>query len=358
MKFLCTADLHLGRAITLPEGVSQEAQGPSRAWNLICGIALDRKVDALLIAGDAIDSERSYTEGMAVFRHGLKRLQSEGIPVILTAGNHDWNLIAEAALGFPGVVPLGLDGEWETHSLGDVTIAGWSFPARHYGESPMEGFPEVSGRIVGLLHCDLAGGSSRYAPVSLAELESKPAEAWVLGHVHSPLEARKCFYPGAPVGLNCTETGPRSVVLMDTDMMTTRRIPLPVLEWREATITEADFLHPDEGIDSVVQRALSEKAEAELTGFRVYFQGRTSRRKDFREAAITLDNRLFPGGFFIQQAIDFTRPLLDVENLARGRRMSSLLARELQSMDPDSEEYAVGLDLLEELLGQEKAVEA
>lgn len=320
-------------------------------------MAVDRGIDALLIAGDAIDSEKSYTEGMASFRHGLKRLQSAGVPVVVTAGNHDWNLMEEAALGFSRVRPLGLDGVWETCLIGEVLIAGWSFPARHHDRSPLPGFPDVTGKVVGLLHCDIDRSSGRYAPVARGELESLSPDLWILGHVHSPQEGGRYIYPGAPVGLNCTETGPRSVVLLDTDMMTTRRIPLPVMEWKEVTITDADFMKPGEGVESVAQRVLSEQAEAELTGFRVYFEGRTVRSGDFRRAASSLDNRLFPGGFFIQQAIDFTRPLLDLAEVSRGKRMSSLLARELQSMDPESEEYTVGLDLLEELLDQEKSVE-
>ncbi len=357
MKLLCTADLHLGRSIPLPESVSQEAHGPARAWRLICDTAIDERVDALLIAGDAIDSAKSYAEGMATFRHGLRRLQAAGIPVVLTAGNHDWNLLPEAAMGFPGVVPLGLAGRWETHRLGEITIAGWSFPGRHYRETPMDGFPGSSdGRTVGLLHCDLSGGDSPYAPVALGELEACPVDRWVLGHMHVPMESGRVFYPGSPVGLNSGETGPRSVVMLDTDGMTMRRIPIPVLEWKMVTITEADLVEPDESIASLVERMLDSEVGSVLTGFRVLFRGRTRRRRDFGKAAATLDNSCY-SGYFIHQAINDTKPWLDINELARGRRMSSLLAREITLMEPGSVEYSVGLELLEELLEQERGVE-
>jgi DNA repair exonuclease SbcCD nuclease subunit len=357
LKLLCTADLHLGRSVPLPEDVSQEAHGPSRAWRLICDIAVDERVDALLIAGDSIDSEKSYAEGMAVFRHGLRRLQAAGVPVVLTAGNHDWNLLAEASMGFPGVVPLGLSGRWETHSLGDVTIAGWSFPGRHHRESPMTGFPEnLPEKTVGLLHCDLASPGSLYAPVRAGDLESRPVAKWILGHMHSPQDMDRLFYPGSPLGLNAGETGPRSVVMLDTDVMCCRRIPLAVLEWKLVSITEDDLLDPEERISSAVERVLGAEAGSVLTGFRVLFQGRTARSRDFRKAAASLDNAGFPG-FFIQQAIDETKPLLDIPALAKGRKMSSLLAAEVQNMDPRSEDYSVGADLLEELLERERGLE-
>jgi len=357
VKLLCTADLHLGRSIPLPESVSQEAHGPARAWRLICDTAIDERVDALLIAGDAIDSAKSYAEGMATFRHGLRRLQAAGIPVVLTAGNHDWNLLPEAAMGFPGVVPLGLAGRWETHRLGEITIAGWSFPGRHYRETPMDGFPGSSdGRTVGLLHCDLSGGDSPYSPVTLGELEACPVDRWVLGHMHVPMESGRVFYPGSPVGLNSGETGPRSVVMLDTDGMTMRRIPIPVLEWKMVTITEADLVEPDESIASLVERMLDSEVGSVLTGFRVLFRGRTRRRRDFGRAAATLDNSCY-SGYFIHQAINDTKPWLDINELARGRRMSSLLAREITLMEPGSVEYSVGLELLEELLEQERGVE-
>ncbi len=340
-----------------PEYVSQDAHGPSRAWRLICDLAVEEGVDGLLIAGDAIDSEKSYVEGMAIFRQGLRKLQAAGIPVILTAGNHDWNLLAEAAMGFPGVVPLGLSGRWETHSLGDVTIIGWSFPGRHHRESPLVGFPEtLPARAVGLLHCDLAGGESLYAPVGRGELEAVPVAKWVLGHMHSPMDTDRFFYPGSPLGLNAGETGPRSVVMLDTEGMTCRRIPLAVLEWKLVSITEDDLLDPGERIASAVERVLGAESESELTGFRVLFQGRTARSRDFRNAAAVLDNTDFPG-FFIQQAIDETKPLLDIEALAKGKKMSSLLAVELLAMDSGSEDYSVGIELLEELLEREQGLE-
>jgi predicted phosphodiesterase len=357
VRLLCTADLHLGRSIPLPDTVSQEAHGPARAWRLICDIAVDERVDGLLIAGDAIDSAKSYAEGMATFRHGLRRLQAAGIPVILTAGNHDWNLLPEAAMGFPGVRPLGLAGRWETHQLGAITIAGWSFPGRHHRESPMQGFPNnIGGRTVGLLHCDLSGGDSPYAPVQVGNLEALPLDRWVLGHMHVPMESGKVFYPGSPVGLNSGETGPRSVVMLDTDGMTIRRIPLPVLEWKMVTITEAELIEPEESIASLVERVLDAEAGSVLTGFRVLFRGRTRRSRDFGKAAVALDNACY-SGFFIHQAINDTKPWLDIGEVARGRRMSSLLAREILQMEPESTEYSVGLELLEELLEQERVVE-
>lgn len=357
MKLLCTADLHLGRSIPLPEGVSQEAHGPTRAWRLICDIALDERVDALLIAGDAIDSEKSYAEGMASFRHGLRRLQSSGIPVVLTAGNHDWDLLEEAAMGFPGVVPLGLGGRWQVHELGDVHIAGWSFPGRHHQGSPMEGFPETAGRhTLGLLHCDMSRGASLYAPVSAAEIQALPVEKWILGHMHTPVDSERFFYPGSPVGLNSGETGPRSVVMLNTNGMIARRIPLSVLEWKLVTITEADLMEPGERIPSLVERVLGNTAGSVLTGFRVIFKGRTRRSRDFRKAALALDNVSY-SGFFIHQAIDDTKPWLDLAELSKGKKMSSLLAREILPMDPECLEYSVGLELLEELLEQEQSIE-
>jgi len=170
------------------------------------------------------------------------------------------------------------------------------------------------------------------------------------------MESGRVFYPGSPVGLNSGETGPRSVVMLDTDGMTMRRIPIPVLEWKMVTITEADLVEPDESIASLVERMLDSEVGSVLTGFRVLFRGRTRRRRDFGRAAATLDNSCY-SGYFIHQAINDTKPWLDINELARGRRMSSLLAREITLMEPGSVEYSVGLELLEELLEQERGVE-
>lgn len=61
----------------------------SEAFDRVVEIALSRKVDFVLIAGDSFDtSQASYGDYLHYF-DGLKKLGEAGIPVYLTTGNHD-----------------------------------------------------------------------------------------------------------------------------------------------------------------------------------------------------------------------------------------------------------------------------
>ena len=61
----------------------------ARALGQVAGIAVDRKVDAVLIAGDVFDSPAPPPEAEKLVYDFLARLVSERIACVLIAGNHD-----------------------------------------------------------------------------------------------------------------------------------------------------------------------------------------------------------------------------------------------------------------------------
>jgi exonuclease SbcD len=52
-------------------------------------LALDRQVDAVLVAGDVYDRAVPPTDAVAVLDEALAMLSDAGVPVVLTSGNHD-----------------------------------------------------------------------------------------------------------------------------------------------------------------------------------------------------------------------------------------------------------------------------
>lgn len=87
MKFLHTSDWHLG--MTFRGGVSY-ARDQKYVIENICRIALDEKVDGILIAGDVFDKSIASYEALNVYDEVMTRIcVSYEIPVYLIAGNHD-----------------------------------------------------------------------------------------------------------------------------------------------------------------------------------------------------------------------------------------------------------------------------
>ena len=85
MKFLHTSDLHIGKKIF--ETALWEDQ--SAMLQQICDIAMEEKVDALVIAGDVYDRSVPATEAVELLDGFLTQMSENKIPVIMISGNHD-----------------------------------------------------------------------------------------------------------------------------------------------------------------------------------------------------------------------------------------------------------------------------
>lgn len=226
-KFLASADLHLGRRSTsLPDAAIDTAT--SEVWKQLVKKAIELNVDAVLLSGDVIDRENRFFEAVGQLQKGFEDLQNAGIPLFMVAGNHDYDVLADAISDkWPGIHLLGASGEWEVFPFKkdgkEVQILGWSFPTQHYRQNPLETLP--ANRInsglptVGLLHGDLDNPLSPYAPLTSDDLFQSGVHAWVLGHIHKPahieLHGKHIWYPGSPQALSPKETGVHGAILIE-----------------------------------------------------------------------------------------------------------------------------------------------
>lgn len=85
MRFLHTADWHLGRQI---RGKSRAAEFEA-VLNEIVEIAVAERVDALLVAGDIWDTASPSPDADRLLFDALRSLIQRDIEVVLVAGNHD-----------------------------------------------------------------------------------------------------------------------------------------------------------------------------------------------------------------------------------------------------------------------------
>lgn len=87
MKFLHLADLHFGKMI---HGVSMLENGDQAFWvDRFLEVVQEKKPDAIVIAGDVYDRAFPSGEAVQLLSRFLTTLADMGIPVLVTAGNHD-----------------------------------------------------------------------------------------------------------------------------------------------------------------------------------------------------------------------------------------------------------------------------
>jgi len=233
MRFLATADIHIGRRPAAVSNAFAERFSCANEWLRIVRLALAEHVDAVLLAGDVVDQDNRFFEALAPLQRGLEQLADAGVQVYAVAGNHDCDVLAQLvdAHTSGNLRLLGRGGRWEHVLLpdadfADVQLFGWSFPSNSVRENPLVQFPlgEVRHGLahLGLLHADRGASGGHYAPVSTGDLERVHDMRWVLGHTHLPdaLDSTtSAFYPGSPQGLDMGpgERGAHGPVLIEAE---------------------------------------------------------------------------------------------------------------------------------------------
>ncbi len=261
MKILHTSDWHLGRSFgtygLLPD---QEA---FLQW--FAAVAIEQDVELVVIAGDIYDRSTPPAEAMRAFDRTIAALTTAGIEVAAISGNHDsadrvamYSSATEASgLILRGGFPVGASGDADvvvrTYSDGPLAIAAIPFldprmmPADFGLLDPAEGpfthnqvvtacaeaaiaaIPEGM-RSLSIAHGFIAGGkgsdSERTPAITVGNTDHIGAEIFeafsytALGHLHRPQTVRgleTIRYSGTPLPYSFSETGQKSVVLVDMD---------------------------------------------------------------------------------------------------------------------------------------------
>ena len=381
LRILLLGDLHLGRRPSRLGPALQDAgldAGrflPARALEDAAALALQEEVDAVLFAGDVVDTNEDLygPDSWPVLQRQVERLTAAGIAVAGVAGNHDDLALPRLAERVPGFRLLGRGGRWERWRIegrdgAAAEVFGWSFPGRHHDRSPLEeALPERDPAVaaLGLLHADLvpAGTRSRYAPVQRAELEAAGLDAWFLGHIHQPGELsgpQPLGYLGNVLPLDPGETGARGSWLVEVQGPGQMRAELRPqarlryetaearLEGEAAAGTSADELHAF--LQDEARRVLDGCAPApELLVLRLRLVGEAASPRAVQEALAELGESaslLFAEGeslVLVDRVIPDLRPRLDLEALAGGGAadLAGLLARRLLALERGEEDRAL-----------------
>ncbi|MFT4541227.1 MAG: exonuclease SbcD [Planctomycetota bacterium] len=363
-RLLCVGDMHLGRRPgSLPQDAPRDV-GPRAAWLRVVDLAIELRVDAVLLAGDVVDSRNGYMEAYGALRSGVQRLREKDIDVVAVAGNHDVEVLPRLVDELPDVHLLGRGGTWDSFVVRRGTdavarIIGWSFPKSSFESSPLDSLTDSQRRLqfnddasddlrtVGLLHCDLGETGSAYAPVSESALMNVGVSAWFLGHIHKPSIAdgsRPIGYLGSLLGLDPGEPGVHGPWLAESAVAgwQLKQIECAPLRWERVDVDISDC-KDTVAIESALMRSLTEVHEritsdsVLLVGVRPRLVGETKLSPSEVRSAIystTQQEEVRHNDvlYFFDKVEDESREVIDLESLARGTDPASLLARRLKTL--------------------------
>lgn len=186
-KFMHIADLHLG---CRQYGMVEREEDFYSALGSVLRIAIDKNVDAVVMAGDVFDSPKPPARAVLELSNFVSKLKAEGIDVLGIEGNHD-STKESYWLRVCGVWPLGI--EPYENSMNGVRAAGFNYSRSEELLEALESFDSPGPWPVVALHCGVAEMNAGFAPdVSAAQLTpllNRIGCSYVaLGHIHIPCE--------------------------------------------------------------------------------------------------------------------------------------------------------------------------
>lgn len=360
---LAIGDMHLGRLpANLPEELQSQRRGlgPDEAWVRCVHEAINRKVDAVVLAGDLVEQSRDFFVAYGQLKSGLEKLAAAGIQTFAVAGNHDVYVLPRLAAELDHLTLLGAGGRWEAVEINDLELIGWSFPQAEVRQSPLADFPNTAlNRVrIGLLHCDRDQRDSRHAPVSSSDLAAAKVSAWLLGHIHKPddLSAeRPIGYLGSVSALRASEIGHRGPWLIKTDQgrVQAEQLILAPLRYEAHSLDLSELKRADglaarvlECARNSLTRLAQDENLPEVLGLRLTLTGRSRIAAALRGAAEELmaDNRPWSehGAQCFIDKIDLAlEPEIELGRLAEQNDPCGLLAQRVLALrSGEGEEHA------------------
>lgn len=113
MRFLVTSDLHLSDRIWRHRSIEGDSY---HSWHQIVDMAVDQKVDGVILAGDVLDKQQNLASPIQHLLEGVTALANAGICVLYNQGQHEFQAQPWISAG-PGTQWLQL--------MDFVTTKGW-----------------------------------------------------------------------------------------------------------------------------------------------------------------------------------------------------------------------------------------
>jgi DNA repair exonuclease SbcCD nuclease subunit len=240
LRLLHTADVHLGaRHADLGDRAATQRERQFAAFVATVDLALEERVDLVLIAGDLFDSNTQPRRSVERAAAQIKRLVDARIRVVIAPGTHDvydkasiyraFDLPALAgAVGSDLVTVLDPDHHDVHLSSLDAVVHGRCYATKRAPASPLAGFDASRDQRatwhIGLLHAAVAiDGRTDGDDVVIRtdEIEASHLDYLALGHWHSTSKgkagATTYAYAGAPEPVALDQDRAGNVLLVTLD---------------------------------------------------------------------------------------------------------------------------------------------
>jgi DNA repair protein SbcD/Mre11 len=254
-RFLHAADLHLDSPL---RGLEADPSAPAeliraatrRALGRLVDLAIEEKVDFLLIAGDIYDGDWPDFGTGLFFTAQMRRLTQAQIQVFAIRGNHDAANRMTRSLRLPPNVTIFDHNKAHTHQLATLGVAihGQSFSDPNEPNDLSRAYPPPDKNLfnIGLLHTSAEGyaAHARYAPCDLPRLKTHGYDYWALGHIHERQELSEdpwIVFPGNLQGRHIGETGPKGATLVTVASHRVASVEHRVLDVLRWTHIEVDL---------------------------------------------------------------------------------------------------------------------
>lgn len=281
MKFVHAADLHLDsplRGLERYDGCPYDAiRGASRrALENLVRLAIDERVELVLLAGDQFDGAGKDYRSALYFVQQMRRLHEAGIRVVAIHGNHDALCKMTRTLTPPpsfAFLPVDQPGSIAFDDLGVVVHGqGFARPAVHENLS-LAYPPAVGGAFnIGMLHTSLqySGEHDPYARCTIADLARKGYDYWALGHIHkrsfesTEVGGPPIVFPGNVQGRHARETGPKGCILVTVERgaAACEFRALDVFRWERCAVSIDGAATADDAVAAVLERIAEARADA------------------------------------------------------------------------------------------------
>ncbi len=231
IRFIHAADVHLGSFLNINGNPPEEVQAICRegvydAFQGICDIAIEYKVDFILICGDVYDSYLRSVRGNRFFINKCLKLNEMNIGVYVIYGNHDATNDKEELFDMPPNVHVFSSDSaeiFEVYKENEIVakIVGRSYKHRAEREKIYEDYLLDNDSFnIAMLHTALQGDNKNYVPCTLEALTEVPnIDYWALGHIHKAnilSEKRPIIaFSGIPQGRDMGEQGQGGVFYVE-----------------------------------------------------------------------------------------------------------------------------------------------
>lgn len=333
IKILHAADFHLDSPFeSLPEEKAMQRRREGRALiSSMADLARREAVDLIVLAGDLLDSARSYYETGEALLSVFSKLD---IPIFITPGNHDYYGATSpyAVLKFPPNVHIFRTGTPEKVEIKDkpCTVWGAAFTSEA-APALLSTFriPEGDGKRahIMVLHGAALEPESKYNPIDEADIARSGLQYLALGHRHTFSGLQKSgdtywAYPGCPEGRGFDETGEKGVIIaeIETGRVQARFVPLGKRQYR---IIDVDLTDRTDAMEAVAAAVVGGTKEDIC---RIVLTGAYGGALDLGKISDSVADR-----FFHVVLRDETRLLRDIWTQAEEDTLRGLFLRKMRA---------------------------